>query len=59
MGFMVAGEMVLQGSPSQIKASQPGQLMELRVDRPQPAARALKQHLESWRVSICRGSFTP
>lgn len=52
MGFMVAGEMVLQGSPSEIKASQPGQLMELRVDRIQAASDLLKQFLESWRVSI-------
>jgi ABC-2 type transport system ATP-binding protein len=52
MGFMVAGEMVLQGSPSEVKASQPGQLMELRVDRNQQASDLLKQHLDGWRVSI-------
>jgi ABC-2 type transport system ATP-binding protein len=52
MGFMVAGEMVLQGSPSEIKASQPGQLIELRVDRNQQASDLLKQHLDGWRVSI-------
>jgi ABC-2 type transport system ATP-binding protein len=52
MGFMVAGEMVLQGSPSQIKNSQPGQLIELRVDRNQQASDLLKQHLDGWRVSI-------
>jgi ABC-2 type transport system ATP-binding protein len=52
MGFMVAGEMVLQGSPSEVKASQPGQLIELRVDRNQQASDLLKQHLDGWRVSI-------
>jgi len=52
MGFMVAGEVVIQGSPSQIKAAQPGQLIELRVDRPQVASSLLKTQLESWRVSI-------
>lgn len=52
MGFMVAGEIVLQGSPSEIKAAQPGQLIELRLDRNQQASNVLKQHLESWRVSI-------
>jgi ABC-2 type transport system ATP-binding protein len=52
MGFMVAGEVVIQGSPSEIKAAQPGQLIELRVDRPQQASNLLKAHLESWRVSI-------
>jgi ABC-2 type transport system ATP-binding protein len=52
MGFMVAGEVVMQGSPSEIKAAQPGQLIELRVDRNQQASDVLKTQLESWRVSI-------
>jgi ABC-2 type transport system ATP-binding protein len=52
MGFMVAGEVVMQGSPSEIKAAQPGQLMELRVDRNQQASDVLKTQLEGWRVSI-------
>jgi ABC-2 type transport system ATP-binding protein len=52
MGFMVAGEMVLQGSPSEIKAAQPGQLIELRVDHNQQASDVLKSHLDSWRVAI-------
>ena len=52
MGFMVAGEVVAQGSPSQIKAEQPGQLIELISDRTQAASDLLKQHLEPWRVSI-------
>jgi ABC-2 type transport system ATP-binding protein len=52
MGFMVAGELVLQGSPGEVKASQPGQLLELRVDSTQQASNLLKHHLESWRVSI-------
>ncbi len=52
MGFMVAGEVVLEGSPSEIKAAQPGQLIELRVDRNQQAANLLKNYLEPWRVSI-------
>ncbi len=52
MGFMVAGAVVLQGSPSEIKAAQPGQLIELRVDRNQQASDILKAHLESWRVAI-------
>jgi len=52
MGFMVAGEVVAQGSPSEIKASQPGQLIELITDRPQAAAEVLKITLESWRVAI-------
>jgi ABC-2 type transport system ATP-binding protein len=52
MGFMVAGEVAIQGSPSEIKAAQPGQLMELRVDRNQQASNVLKTQLEGWRVSI-------
>jgi ABC-2 type transport system ATP-binding protein len=52
MGFMVAGEVVIQGSPSEIKAAQPGQLMELRVDRNQQASDVLKTQIEGWRVSI-------
>jgi ABC-2 type transport system ATP-binding protein len=52
MGFMVAGEVVLQGSPSEVKASQPGQMMELRVSKNQQAAQVLKQVLEPWRVAI-------
>jgi ABC-2 type transport system ATP-binding protein len=52
MGFMVAGELVAQGSPSEIKASQPGQLIELRVDHNQRASDLLKTELERWRVSI-------
>lgn len=52
MGFMVAGAMVIQGSPSDIKAAQPGQLIELRVDRTQAASDLLKTQWERWRVSI-------
>lgn len=52
LGFMVAGEVVMQGSPSQIKAAQPGQLIELRLDRVQQAAEILKTRLQAWRVSI-------
>lgn len=52
MGFMVAGEMVTQGSPSEIKAAQPGQLLELVTDRTQQASRLLKTLLTPWRVSI-------
>ncbi len=52
MGFMVAGEMVAQGSPSEIKAAQPGELIELVTDRNQDASNLLKSKLASWRVSI-------
>ncbi|KOP25068.1 ABC transporter ATP-binding protein [Hapalosiphon sp. MRB220] len=52
MSFMVAGETVAEGSPSSIKASQPGQLIEIVVNNNQTASKLLKQHLDSWRVSI-------
>ncbi|AFZ31127.1 Sulfate-transporting ATPase, Phosphonate-transporting ATPase [Gloeocapsa sp. PCC 7428] len=52
MGFMVAGEVVTQGSPSQIKAEQPGQLLEIITDNIQVASNLLKTQLEPWRVSI-------
>lgn len=52
MGFMVAGKVVSQGSPSQIKAEQPGQLLELVTEQPQATSNWLKQQLEPWRVSI-------
>jgi ABC-2 type transport system ATP-binding protein len=52
MSFMVAGETVAEGSPSKLKAAQPGQLIELVVDRPQAASNLLKHHLDPWRVSI-------
>jgi ABC-2 type transport system ATP-binding protein len=43
MAFMVAGAIVAQGSPSQIKASQPGQLIELVSRQTQAASNLLKQ----------------
>jgi ABC-2 type transport system ATP-binding protein len=52
MGFMVAGEIVAQGSPSQIKSAQPGQLVELVTDRIQQTSDLLKKHFSPWRVSI-------
>lgn len=52
MGFMVAGEVVAQGSPSEIKAAQPGQLIEVVTDQTQNASNLLKSKIDSWRVSI-------
>lgn len=52
MGFLVAGEVVAEGSPSQIKASQPGQLIELVTNQTQTASDLLKTQLDPWRVSI-------
>jgi len=52
MSFMVAGAKVAEGSASQMKAAQPGQLIELKVDDFQAAYGVLKNRLEPWRVSI-------
>ena len=52
MSFMVAGEIAAEGTPSELKAAQPGQLFEVVVDRPQVASNLLKQHFDPWRISI-------
>ncbi|MGE0392052.1 MAG: ATP-binding cassette domain-containing protein [Vicinamibacterales bacterium] len=52
LGMMVAGELVAEGTPSEIKAAQTGTLLELHVDRPQLAADFLKTVTERWRVSL-------
>ncbi|MBD2534815.1 ABC transporter ATP-binding protein [Nostoc flagelliforme FACHB-838] len=57
MSFMVAGETVAEGSPSSIKASQPGQLIEITVNQNQVASKILKQHFEPWRISIFADSL--
>ncbi|MBR8838157.1 MAG: ABC transporter ATP-binding protein [Stigonema ocellatum SAG 48.90 = DSM 106950] len=52
LGFMVAGELVAQGTPRQVKQQQPGQLVEWECDRLQQASDLLKQKLDRRRVSI-------
>ncbi len=52
LGFMAAGALVAEGSPSAIKSRQRGHLLELIVDRPQRAADLLKTGGERWRVSL-------
>jgi ABC-2 type transport system ATP-binding protein len=52
LGFMVAGELVAEGSPSGVKAQQTGHLIEFIVDQPQRAADLLKTKEERWRVSL-------
>lgn len=57
MSFMVAGEIAAEGSPSFIKASQPGQLIEIIVNQNQAASQLLKQKFAAWRVSIFANSL--
>ena len=52
LGFMVAGEIVAEGTPTGVKAQQTGHLLEFSVDQPQKAADLLKQQGERWRVSL-------
>jgi ABC-2 type transport system ATP-binding protein len=52
LGFMVAGELVAEGTPSGVKAAQGGHVLELHVDQPQRAVTLLKSELESWRVAL-------
>lgn len=52
LGFMAAGRLVAEGTPSGIKQQQSGHLLELIVDRPQAAVDLLKTQMERWRVSV-------
>ncbi len=50
--FMSTGRMVTEGSPTEIKAAQPGRLFELTIDAPELAAAALDKFLPAWRVAL-------
>jgi ABC-2 type transport system ATP-binding protein len=52
LAFMVAGEIVAQGTPSGVKQQQGGHLLEFIVDQPQLAADTLKETMDRWRVSL-------
>ena len=52
LGLMVAGELVVEGSPGQHQEPSDGHLLEFIVDQPQRAADLLKVDHERWRVSL-------
>jgi ABC-2 type transport system ATP-binding protein len=52
LGFMVAGEIIAQGSPSEVKANMKGELYEIEVDHPDRALGALKKQFGASRVSL-------
>ena len=52
LGFMVAGELVTEGTPTGVKQQMAGHLLECIVDQPQRAADFLKQVMDRWRVSL-------
>jgi ABC-2 type transport system ATP-binding protein len=52
IGFMVAGEIIAQGSPSEVKAAMKGEMSEILTDKPDLALRALKEKFGASRVSL-------
>jgi ABC-2 type transport system ATP-binding protein len=50
--FMSLGRMVTEGSPTAIKAAQPGRLFEITTDAPERAAAALERLFPAWRVAL-------
>jgi ABC-2 type transport system ATP-binding protein len=52
LGFMVAGALVAEGTPTSVKAAQGGRVLEIRTDLPQRALAVLKTETEPWRVSL-------
>jgi ABC-2 type transport system ATP-binding protein len=52
LGFMAAGRLVAEGTPTGIKKEQRGHLLEMIVDQPQAAADLLKARMDRWRVSL-------
>src|SRR5215467_1673148 len=52
LGFMVAGEIIASGSPSEVKANMKGELYELEADHPDLALGALKKKFGASRVSL-------
>ena len=51
LGFMVAGELVAEGTPSGVKAALGGRVLEIRTDAPQRAMELLQAEMDDWRVS--------
>jgi ABC-2 type transport system ATP-binding protein len=52
IGFMVAGEIIAQGSPSEVKAGMKGTMFEILTDKPDLSLRTLKQKFGASRVSL-------
>jgi ABC-2 type transport system ATP-binding protein len=51
LAFMVAGEIVAEGTPSEIKESQPGKLIEISTDNTQEATQVVRKTLDAWKVA--------
>jgi len=57
LAFMVAGEIVAEGTPSEIKAAQPGKLIEISTDNTQKAVQVVRKTLQAWKVAIFADSL--
>src|SRR5262249_36812244 len=51
LGLLVAGDLVAEGTPSELKASQRGHLLELVTDQPDRASHILQSAMDRCRVS--------
>jgi ABC-2 type transport system ATP-binding protein len=52
VGFMVGGELVAEGTPSEVKAAQGGRVLEIATAAPERALSVLKAEMEHWRVAL-------
>jgi ABC-2 type transport system ATP-binding protein len=52
LGFMVAGQLVAEGTPRGVKAAQGGRVVEIQADQPQRALDLLRAEMEPWRLSL-------
>jgi ABC-2 type transport system ATP-binding protein len=52
IGFMVAGEIIAHGSPSEVKAAMKGTMFEILTDKPDISLRTLKEKFGASRVSL-------
>jgi ABC-2 type transport system ATP-binding protein len=57
LAFMVAGEIVAQGTPSEIKSAQPGKLIEILTDNTRKAVGVVRKTLAAWKVAIFADSL--
>ncbi|HEY7517287.1 MAG TPA: ATP-binding cassette domain-containing protein [Methylomirabilota bacterium] len=57
LGFMVAGALVAEGTPSGVKAAQGGRVLDVRADEPLRAVALLKAAMDPWRVSLFGDRF--
>jgi len=52
IGFMVAGEIIAEGSPGEVKDNMKGSLYEIQVDKPDRALAVLRKKFGASRVSL-------